>query len=68
MELLIKALNEEASKMYSNHGHFHNGDAGLDLYVLEDITFNPGETKYPVSLKMEKLITYSLDLAYLRPP
>ena len=31
--------------MYSNHGHFHNGDAGLDLYVLEDITFNPGETK-----------------------
>ena len=31
--------------MYSNHGHFHNGDAGLDLYVLEDITFNSGETK-----------------------
>ena len=31
--------------MYSNHGHFHEGDAGLDLYVLEDIEFNPGETK-----------------------
>ena len=45
MELLIKALNDEANKMYSNHGHFHDGDAGLDLYVLEDIVFAPGETK-----------------------
>tara|TARA_Y100000994_G_scaffold235294_1_gene224824 strand:+ start:413 stop:850 length:438 start_codon:yes stop_codon:yes gene_type:complete len=45
MKLLIKALNSEAKKMYSNHGHFHEGDAGLDLYVLEDIEFNPGETK-----------------------
>ena len=45
MELLIKALNDEANKMYSNHGHFHDGDAGLDLYVLEDIIFYPGETK-----------------------
>tara|TARA_Y100001970_G_scaffold124890_1_gene154621 strand:+ start:10991 stop:11461 length:471 start_codon:yes stop_codon:yes gene_type:complete len=45
MELLIKTLNEQAEKMYSNHGHFHNGDAGLDLYVLEDIVFNPGDTK-----------------------
>ena len=31
--------------MYENHGHFHDGDAGLDLYVLEDIQFDPGETK-----------------------
>jgi len=45
MELLIKALNDTANKMYSNHGHFHDGDAGLDLYVLEDIIFYPGETK-----------------------
>ena len=45
MELLIKALNDEANTMYSNHGHFHDGDAGLDLYVLENITFSPGETK-----------------------
>ena len=32
MDLLIKALNETAVKMYSSHGHFHEGDAGLDLY------------------------------------
>ena len=45
MELLIKTLNDDSARMYSNHGHFHDGDAGLDLYILEDITFNPGETK-----------------------
>lgn len=45
MKLLIKAHNQAARKLYADHGHFHDGDAGLDLYVLEDITFEPGETK-----------------------
>ena len=45
MKLLIKPLNEVTQGMYENHGHFHDGDAGLDLYVVEDQTFTPGETK-----------------------
>ena len=45
MELLIKILNSEARDLYENHGHFHEGDAGLDLYVIEDIQINPNETK-----------------------
>ena len=45
MKLLIKAWSQTAREMYSDHGHFHDGDAGLDLYVLDDITFAPGETK-----------------------
>ena len=45
MKLYIKTHNETAEEFYRNHGHFHNGDAGLDLYVLEDISFEPGETK-----------------------
>ena len=49
MQLRIKPLNKIARSMYENHGHFHDGDAGLDLYVLEDIDFNPGETK-PIKL------------------
>ena len=49
MKLYLKALNDIALEYYQNHGHFHNGDAGLDLYVLEDIHFNPGETK-PIKL------------------
>ena len=45
MHLLIKTLNETAKSLYSNHGHFHDGDAGLDLYVLEETTISAGETK-----------------------
>ena len=45
MKLFIKVLNKKAKKYYKNHGHFHQGDAGLDLYVLEDLKFEPGETK-----------------------
>ena len=44
MKLLIKPLNNLSREFYSNHNHFHDGDAGLDLYVLEDQVFNPGET------------------------
>ena len=44
MKLYIKPLNETALKYYSNHGHYHAGDAGLDLFVLEDQTFQAGET------------------------
>ena len=45
MQLLIKTLNETADKMYSSHGHFHSGDAGLDLYISEGIIIAAGETK-----------------------
>ena len=45
MNLKIKPLTETAREVYEDHGHFHEGDAGLDLYVLEDITIEPGETK-----------------------
>ena len=45
MKLFIKPHNDTAQEFYSSHGHFHKGDAGLDLYVLEDIHFEPGQTK-----------------------
>ena len=44
MKLKIKPLNDIARELYADHGHFHDGDAGLDLYVLEDQVFVPGET------------------------
>ncbi len=49
MHLKMKTLNETATNMYENHGHFHAGDAGLDLYLLEDITIEPRET-LPIKL------------------
>ena len=45
MKLFIKPHNDAAWAFYQSHGHFHKGDAGLDLYVLEDIQFEAGETK-----------------------
>ncbi|OUW61028.1 MAG: hypothetical protein CBD58_03680 [bacterium TMED198] len=45
MKLLIKPLNDISMSFYKDHGHFHNGDAGLDLYILEDVIFKPGDTK-----------------------
>ena len=45
MKLFIKPHTDTAREFYTSHGHFHNGDAGLDLYILEDIHFEPGETK-----------------------
>lgn len=44
--LLIKIVNEDASEFYSNMPSGHKGDSGVDLYVLEDIEFLPGETKF----------------------
>ena len=45
MQLLIKTLNKTAERMYSSHGHFHDGDAGVDLYILEETIMFAGETK-----------------------
>ena len=45
MKLLIKTLNTTSAEMYASHGHFHDGDAGLDLYILEDVKISAGETK-----------------------
>ena len=49
MHIKIKPLNNTAFEMYGEHGHFHPGDAGLDLYILEELTIEPGETK-PIKL------------------
>ena len=38
MKLRIKAFNARAKELYENHSHFHSGDAGLDLFVVEDQT------------------------------
>ena len=63
MKLFIKAHNTTALEFYRDHGHFHVGDAGLDLYVLENIHFDPGETKaikLGVSCEPEDGIAYYL--------
>jgi dUTP pyrophosphatase len=38
-------LNVSDKELYENHSTFHAGDAGLDLFVLEDLMIPGGETK-----------------------
>lgn len=49
MILHIKPLSPDVRHYYQDHGHFHDGDAGLDLFCPERIEFAPGETK-PIHL------------------
>ena len=44
MDLNIRPFNAEVKQLYDNHGHFHDGDAGLDIYVINEQTIDPDET------------------------
>jgi len=44
MDLKIKPFSSKVKQMYENHGHFHDGDAGLDVYIIEEQTIEPKET------------------------
>ena len=51
MKLRIKAFNDRAKELYENHSHFHAGDAGLDLFVVEDQTI-PAKSTQPIPLQI----------------
>ena len=44
MNLKIKPFNAEVKTFYENHGHFHDGDAGLDVYIINQQTIQADET------------------------
>ena len=45
MNLKIKPFSEDIHSMYNNHSYFHQGDAGLDLFIIEDQIINSGSTE-----------------------
>ncbi len=45
MHIKIRPHNSISREQYENHGHYHAGDAGLDLFIMEDLTIQAGETK-----------------------
>ena len=51
MHIKIRPHTEAARQYYKNHGHYHAGDAGLDLFILENITIPAGETR-PLKLQI----------------
>ena len=44
MHLRIKPFNALIKDMYNGHGHFHEGDAGIDLFIIEEQIIEPGVT------------------------
>jgi dUTP pyrophosphatase len=50
MHINIRPHSDLARKSYEDHGHYHAGDAGLDLFILETVTIEPGQT---VPLKLQ---------------
>ena len=51
MKLRIKAFNDRSKELYENHSHFHSGDAGLDLFVVEDQII-PARSTQPIPLQI----------------
>jgi len=46
MNLLLKPFSLDVKKMYEEHDHFHDGDAGLDLFVVHELTIKSGESAF----------------------
>jgi dUTP pyrophosphatase len=46
MLLKLLPLNEKVAEMYSSHSTFHEGDSGLDLFVVEDQTVKAFSTSF----------------------
>ena len=51
MKLRIKAFNDRAKELYENHSYFHTGDAGLDLFIVENQTI-PAKSTKPIPLQI----------------
>jgi dUTP pyrophosphatase len=50
--LQIKSDNDELVKLYSNHGTFHDGDSGLDLFNPNELNINyPERTRVDLEIK-----------------
>jgi dUTP pyrophosphatase len=39
-------MNVAAQELYSNHGTFHEGDSGIDLFVTEEMVIPAGTTAF----------------------
>ena len=46
LKLLIKPFSLEVKTMYEDHGYFHDGDAGLDLFIIHQQTIDSGASAF----------------------
>ena len=67
--LIIKSLSEKVSKMYQNHVHFHEGDAGIDVFFVEDHKTTSGTTELiGLGFKSEMVDENNNNVTYLLKP
>ena len=45
MLLRVKPTSDTAKVLYGDHKHYHEGDSGLDVYFVEDVTISPHTMK-----------------------
>ena len=45
MLLKLKPMSDSVKAMYRNHGSFHEGDSGFDVFFPNDVIVGPHETK-----------------------
>lgn len=45
MKTFLLQVEDSNKVLYENHGTYHEGDSGLDLFIVEDVSIGPGETK-----------------------
>jgi dUTP pyrophosphatase len=45
MQFLIKPANDDVKELYKNHSTYHEGDSGLDLFIIQDEVIPAGQTK-----------------------
>ena len=63
MHLKIKPRSNLVSRMYEEHGQFHVGDAGLDLFIVEEQTIERGKTEL-INFIMKSFISYFLKATF----
>ena len=61
MKFLIKPNCQEARDLYKDHSTYHQGDSGLDLFIVKDEIILAGETKLVdlgISCQLKDCIKY----------
>jgi len=68
MCLNVLPLNPEAAELYENHGTYHAGDSGLDLFCVRDETIEAGSTVFlKLGIKCAAMHK-DINVSWLLPP
>ena len=57
VHLLVCPKNDAVRELYADHGHFHAGDAGIDLFITEHMTFKPNTLGNKIKLGVSCSLT-----------